>query len=239
MTIPNIEKTGISEGNKRWTAINLMRDMKGQSPEEICTAIYAVGLHKSYSEAVSFYNWAIKNGYVERYAAHPTRSGVRPVVYSLHYEKPTSYDSAIEALRKHLAIENPNRGALTQLMRDLSNFDSIGRTADSYTLKQYNRRISHNAYKAMDNYSSWHDNTTNEHSTPVTVMLEWIKLRLTYVTNEQIKNYFNENPICTILSSENDNIPNHYRSSGIYKVRYASAGIVIIESPKHPYLRWE
>ena len=83
MPIPNIQKTGRSEGNKRWTAINLMRDKKGESPQAICTAIYNAGcevtpnLYNSYTVvARDFYNWAIKNGYVEEdYPMHPTRGG--------------------------------------------------------------------------------------------------------------------------------------------------------------------
>jgi hypothetical protein len=38
----NIDKTGKPD-SKRWTAINLMRDMMGQSPGAICKAIYGTG----------------------------------------------------------------------------------------------------------------------------------------------------------------------------------------------------
>ena len=249
MPIPNIQKTGRSDGNKRWTAINLMRDMKGESPQVVCTAIFDAGrkctpsLYISYGQVVSrYYNWAIQNGWVEEdYPMHPTRGGMVPLVYSMHYEKPLSYDAAIEALRVHFSVQNPNKAAIIQLMRDISNFDVIGRTADLSTLKQYNPNLSQGAYDFRTKCYSFHDwdkATTNEHSTPIKVMLGWIFRERDSRTNDEIKRYVEANPVCTILWEENGRIPNHYRSCGTREVRYPAAGIIIIKSPIPPYQFW-
>ena len=171
---------------------------------------------------------------------HPTRGGTVPLVYSMHYEEPLSYDAAIEALRAHFSVQNSNKGAIIQLMRDISNFDVIGRTADFSTLKKHNTNLSQRAYDFRTqcySFDDWDKATTNEHSAPIKVMLRWIFER-DLRTNNEIKRYVEANPVCTILWEENGRIPNHYRSSGTRDVRYPAAGIIIIKSPIPPYQFW-
>ena len=163
------------------------------------------------------------------------------MVYSMHYVKPLSYDAAIEALRAHFSVPNPNPEAKIQLMRDISNFDVIGRWADSFTLKKYNLNLSQSAYDFRTkcySFDDWNKATTNEHSTPRNVMMDWIFKQLDSITNDEIKRYVEANPVCTILWEENERIPSRYRSSGTRDVRYPAAGIIIIKSPISPYQFW-
>jgi hypothetical protein len=314
MVTRKVDETGRPE-SKRWTAINLTRNMKGESPETICEAIFATGLYSYYREVVSgFYNWAIREVYVEGYAQHPiparqqargphpretlaagssvnmrqnaiaimrdnaeqpmaevlpmiakangfsigkARSYYRYVlthglapgelqagwtIFSVKYETPRSCEEAVKILRRRLGEPDSDPAVIIQLMRDLSNFAAMGQSGDSYALKMHNTCVSKKALDLMDrcaSFGQWHQQTTNEHSTPISVLLKQIVDRLRAITDEEIKQLFRDNPVCTVTKEEDAKLRElGYHSSGTRQVRYEAAGIAIIESPIKPHMRW-
>jgi hypothetical protein len=141
-----------------------------------------------------------------------------------------------------VALPNPNAAAIIQLIRDLSTFDAIGRTASSATLKAYNRCVSKKAYDWMNRCSSfeeWNEATVNEHSTLVKIMLQWVVDRLPAITDNEIEAIFHDNPVCTVLIEPEDNLLKRlgYRSSGVRTERYAAAGIDMIYLSEDPTQR--
>jgi hypothetical protein len=147
-------------------------------------------------------------------------------------------------LREHLASTASDPGDTIQLMRDCSNFDAMGdlasgRRVDSFTLKQHNALLSKGAREFMDQCSSfeqWHKATTNEHSTPINVMQEWIRERLYSITDEEIMSYFRENPVCTVLIYPEDKKLRDlgFHASGTIKDRYRHAGIELERLAQKP-----
>jgi hypothetical protein len=213
----------------RQIAIDIMKAHPDQPKGEVVQLI-SKSIGRSPGEARSFYDYIVKNGLAQG----------EGTVHSLPHEKPRSYLEAIKMLRDHLGVANSNGEAIIQLMRDLSNFDAIGRTATSKTLKRYNRCVSQKAYDWISHCSSfdqWHEATTNEHSAPINIMLKWIIERSPSITDEEIEQIFHDNPVCTVLKDpENDLLRKlGYHSSGTRRARYAAAGIEIIYLSKDPW----
>jgi hypothetical protein len=188
------------------------------------------------------YHWIAEHGM----APGELRSG--RFVFSSKRKTPDDYADVLKQLREHLASPASDPDDVDQLMRDCSNFDAMGtvangRTIPSKTLKQYNRCVSERAHEFMSHcrsFEQWHDATTNEHSTPVNVMRESIKQRLHSVTDAEIKKYFHDNPVCTVLRDPEDKLLRHldYHTRGTIDVRYPAAGIKLMCLPKEP-VRWQ
>jgi hypothetical protein len=300
----NIDKNG-PPGTKRWTAIDLMRKMKGHSAETICRTIYETSLYESDDEAVRHYNWAIRECYVEGCAPHPGRArhrthgagdksmrrlaieimrrhadkpmvevldpiakaigrsvgearsfyryivthGMAPgqlesgwTIFSEKYVKPRTSAEAVEALRRNLASPDSDREVVNQLMRDVSNFEAMDQLGNSYVLKMHNGWVSQKAADLMDrclSFDDWHELTTNEHSTPVSVMKKQIVDDIASITDEKIKAIIGTDPVCTLTNEEDAKLTAiGSRSLGTYQSRYKAAGIQIVQLPEKPYLHW-
>ena len=148
-------------------------------------------------------------------------------------------------LRENLGSANSDPDVVDQLMRDLSNFDAMSQTGNSYKLKMNNRWVSQKAFDLMSRCSSfdkWQEQTTNEHSTPITVLQKQIVGRLHSITNEEIMRMFHDNPVCTVTNEEDARLRGlGHHSRGTREVRYAASGgvgIDIIELPKKPHTYW-
>ena len=170
-------------------------------------------------------------------------------VYVYKYTGNTHYDDAVRQLREYLKMlptGTVDPDAVSQLMRDCSNYDAIGERANggrisSATLKKYNKRVSQKAINFMkecSGFEEWHGVTINEHPTPINVMRNHIGERLTKMTNNDIKHYFQDNPVCTVLTSEDQLLNIQHRATGTGEERYSAAGIEIAKLNSYPKDMW-
>jgi hypothetical protein len=226
----------------RQEAIKVMTAQSGRPVEEVVSLV-AEKIKKPRSYAKGMYHWIVEHGMA------PGELRVGRVVYSSKYKSPRDFLDAVKMLREHLESDASDPGDIDQLMRDCSNFDAIGdvangRTVDSKTLKQHNTLVSKGAHEFMSQCRSleqWREATTNEHSTPINVMREWIKQQLHSIPDEEIMHYFHANPVCTILKYPEDKLLRDlgYHTSGTKELRYPAAGIELVRLPEKPmYRKW-
>ena len=225
----------------RQDAIEIMKAHPGK-PTEVVIPLIATKIERSIPFARRMYHWIVEHGM----APGDLRTG--RIAFSLRRSAPRDYTDALKQLREHLLSPTSDPEDVDQLMRDCSNFDAIGslangRTITSMTLKQYNRCVSERAHRYMTECSSfeqWDKATTNEHSTPVGVMRLWITERLHSITDEEIRVYFCDNPVCTILIDPEDNLLRSlgYHTRGTKDIRYTAAGIKMVRLANEPVL-WQ
>jgi hypothetical protein len=191
-----------SQMNMRQIAINIMRATPHSPMEEVVQKI-AGAIGRPLSEARAYYRWIVQQGL----APGTLLSGQSVYVYK--YTGNTNYDDAVRQLSEYLKMlptgaVDPD--AVSQLMRDCSNYDAIGEKANggrisSATLKKYNKRVSQKAINFMkecSGFDEWHRGT--------------------------IKRYFQENPVCTVLTSEDQLLNIQHRATGTGEKRYSAAG---------------
>jgi len=209
----------------RQNAIDVMR-ANPDSPMDDVLPLIAETNQFSIGEARSYYKWIVRNG---------RAPGETLWVPEIPYLKPRTCSDAITLLRR--CYNQPLTDTVNQLMRDLSNFDAIGRTASSPDLKAHNRWVSQKAYdliKKCATFEQWNQSVINEHSTPVKVMLKWL-IDHPLMTDIEIMQFFHESPVCSITYEEDNNLP---KSSGTHPERYRAAGIVMIKLDQDPIEFW-
>lgn len=222
----------------RQTAIDVMKANAARPMGEVLPLI-AAAIKRSIGEARRYYRWIV---------THDRAPGVLQagwIVFSSPYETPRSCAEAIAMLRENLGSANSDPDVVDQLMRDLSNFDAMSQPGNSYKLKMKNRCISQKALDLMSRCSSfdqWHEQTTNEHSTPINVLQKQIAERLHSITDEETMQMFRDNPVCTVTNEEDARLRHlGYHSCGTRDVRYAAnggAGIDMIQLLEKPHTYW-
>jgi hypothetical protein len=222
----------------RQDTIAVMKAHPGRPASEVIPLV-ARRIARSLSYAGGIYDWAVAQGE----APGELRNGRR--VYRFKYTTPHDHADARRLLREALTSDAADPDAVTQLMRDCSNYDAMGdaangRTVGSDMLKQHNTLVSKRARALMSrcrSFKQWHELTWNEHSTPVSVMREWIKQKPR--TDEEIVAYFRDNPVCTVLKEEDQLLTDRgYHAMGTRDVRYRAAGIEIERLEQIPGNFW-
>jgi hypothetical protein len=175
---------------------------------------------------LSYYKFIVRNGLA------PGENLWDPEV---EYLKPNTPSESIALLRRCLGRLRTD--TVRQVVRDLSNFDAIGRPASSPEVKRYNRCLSQEAFNLMkkcSTFGQWNELVVNEHSTPVKVMLDWL-IDHTSMADDEILQLFKESPLCTITYEEDARLP---KSSGWYPERYRAKGIVVTWIAFDPIDHW-
>jgi len=74
---------------------------------------------------------------------------------------------------------------------------------------------------------------------PINVLQKQIVERLHSITDEEIMRMFDDNPVCTVTNEEDATLRHlGYHCCGTREVRYAAAGIDMIELPNKPHTYW-
>jgi hypothetical protein len=141
-------------------------------------------------------------------------------------------------LRNEAFLKSPRDQIVTYCMRVVSNYATIGRDGGSTLIKRLNRNLSKKALlllKSTNSINEWAGFCINEHKIPLQKTWSWLSETAVDLTDETIWNHFRDNPMVTILKTEDSTLSNiGLRSSVTDLDRYSLAGIEVVILPTSP-----